>query len=68
MGGVAIFFGLAVAMLVRYGVEQCGRTKSPFLLAYLSISFWIVGICGNFLDRLARRHFLSSLLKLAEIR
>ena len=45
MGGVAIFFGLAVAMLVRYGVEAILGHAEITLSSryYLNVNFWIVG-------------------------
>ena len=45
MGGVAIFFGLAIAMLVRYGVEAIlGHAEITFSSHYyLNVNFWIVG-------------------------
>ncbi len=45
MGGVAIFFGLAVAMLVRYGVEAIIGHAEITLSSryYLNVNFWIVG-------------------------
>ena len=45
MGGVAIFFGLAVAMLVRYGVEAIlGHAEITLATRYyLNVNFWIVG-------------------------
>ena len=48
MGGVAIFFGLAVAMLVRYGVEAIlGHAEINLSTRYyLNVNFWIV--CAAF--------------------
>lgn len=45
MGGAAIFFGLAVAMLVRYGVEAIIGHAEITLSSryYLNVNFWIVG-------------------------
>ena len=45
MGGVAIFFGLAVAMLVRYGVEAILGHAEITLSSryYLNVNFWVVG-------------------------
>ncbi len=44
MGGVAIFFAGAAAMLVCYGVEAIlDMQKSPFFLAIISTVILIVG-------------------------
>lgn len=45
MGGVAIFFGLAIAMLVRYGVEAIFGHAEITLYSrfYLNVNFWVVG-------------------------
>lgn len=46
MGGVAIFFGLALAMLVRNGIEAIvGHTESTVSSHYyLTVNFWVVAV------------------------